>query len=407
MSAQFQTPISQTVPAFVPSTTTPQALIDAARKVAPLLRENSDEHERIRRMTDTVYQAVADAGMFLMSAPRAVGGHEVDLPTHVRIIEILAEADVSTGWTVNQGATYGWYASRMQPEAARHIWAETPRATVANSPIPNGRAIPVPGGFRVTAKQGFSTGSTFAPWIALHATVYENNEPRKRNGLVETRYFLTPRANVTVHDTWQTRGMRGTGTNTIEVKDVFVPEEMSLFSTHNVSAQVCGGVRYKIPLTLNFACGDGIAALALARRCMQAFLELAGAKAPRHMPGLLRDQAITQFAVGEAEAMLRSARAFALESVDELWDDVVKNGVSSMEKRAHARLASIHGIRTAAQVVGKLYPLCGGDSLFEGGVIQRCFQDINVITQHVQGRLLNFELVGKYKLGVLTDDPRI
>ena len=105
--------------------------------------------------------------------------------------------------------------------------------------------------------------------------------------------------------------------------------------------------------------------------------------------------------------MLRSARAFALESVDELWDDVVKNGVSSMEKRAHARLASIHGIRTAAQVVGKLYPLCGGDSLFEGGVIQRCFQDINVITQHVQGRLLNFELVGKYKLGVLTDDPRI
>jgi hypothetical protein len=78
-----------------------------------------------------------------------------------------------------------------------------------------------------------------------------------------------------------------------------------------------------------------------------------------------------------------------------------------MEKRVHARLSSIHGIRSATQVVERLYPLCGGDAIFEGGIIQRCFQDIHVITQHVQGRLLNIELVGKFKLGVLTDDPRI
>ena len=201
--------------------------------------------------------------------------------------------------------------------------------------------------------------------------------------------------------------MRGTGTQTIEVKDNFVPEERTVFNAPHYGEQHCGGVRYKIPLTLNFACGDGMAALALARRFMHAFLELCGSKAPRHMTGLLRDQAITQFAVGETEGMLRSARSFTLEAVEELWDDVVKNGAPSQEKRAHARLASIHGIRTAAGIIERLYPLCGGDSIFEGGVIQRCFQDIHVISQHVQGRMLNFELVGKFKLGNLGEDPRI
>lgn len=387
----------------------PQSLLEAARKLAPMVREYADESERTRQMPHPLYEAIADTGIFRMSAPRDVGGYEVDLPTHVRIIEILAEADVSTAWAVNQGSTYGWYGSRMNPAGARAIWTDTPRATVANSPAPTGKAVVVPGGYRVTAKQGFSTGSTYAPWIAAHATVYENGEVRKRNGIPETRYCLTPRAQVKIHDTWKTRGMRGTGTQTIEVQEVFVPEERTVLSAANLPSapQVCGGVRYKIPLTLNFAMGDTMAAIALARHCMTAFCELAGAKAPRHMQGLLRDQAISQFAVGETEGMLRAARSFMIEAVEELWDDVVKNGVTSMDKRVHARLASIHGIRAATQVIERLYPLCGGDSIFEGGLIQRCFQDIHVITQHVQGRLLNFELVGKYKLGVLTDDPRI
>lgn len=392
-----------------PQQLTPQSLIEAAQKLAPMIRDHADEAERQREMPRVVYEAIADAGLFLMSAPREVGGHETDLPTHVRVIEILAEADVSTAWAVNQGANYAWYASRMDPQGAHAIWRDTARAVVANSPVPTGKAVVVPGGFRVTAKQGFSTGSTYAPWLACHATVHENGDVRKINGLPETRYCLAPRADIRFHDTWQTRGMRGTGTHTIEAEDVFVPEERTVLSTHNLAHQprYCNGPRYSVPLTLNYAMGDTMAALALARRCMTAFCELAGAKAPRHMPGMLRDQAISQFAVGEAEGILRSARAFMIEAVEDLWDDTVKQGATSTEKRVHARLASIHGIRAAAQVVDKLYPLCGGDSIFEGGLIQRCFQDIHVISQHVQGRLLNIELVGKYKLGVITDDPRI
>ena len=406
-SAQPHAAISSASSAPSPtSSPTPASLLEAARKLVPLVRASVDEGEKIREMPRPLFEAIADAGLFLMSAPRDVGGYEIDLPTHVQIIEILAEADVSAAWAVNQGSTYAWYSSRMKAENARKIWGDTPRAVVANSPAPTGKAVVVPGGYRVTAKQGFSTGSRHAPWIAAHAQVIENGEVRKFNGLPETRYCLTPRTEVRLHDTWHTRGMRGTGTHTIEVDDVFVPDERTVMSSNTKAPQLCGGLRYKIPLTLNFASGDGMAALALARGCMTTFCELAGSKAPRHMPGMLRDQAISQFAVGETEAALRAGRAFLMEAVTELWEDTVKNGAPSMEKRAHARLASIHAIRTAAQVVERLYPLCGGDAIFEGGAMQRYFQDIHVITQHVQGRLLNFELVGKFKLGILTEDPR-
>ena len=295
----------------------------------------------------------------------------------------------------------------MKPEAARVIWAETPRVLVANSPVPTGKAVVVPGGFRVTAKQGFSTGCRHASWIAAHTTVAENGEVRKFNGVPESRYCLVPKADVRLHDTWKVHGMRGTGTHTFEIQDVFVPEDRTVVSISHMAPQLCGGDRYKIPLSLSFACGDGMVALAVARRCMAAFCELAGAKAPRYMQGLLRDQAISQFTVGETEATLRAARALTMEAVEELWDDVVRNDAASMEKRAHARLASVHAIRTAAQVIERLYSLSGGDAIFEGGTIQRCFQDVHVLSQHVQGRLLNYELVGKYKLGVLTDDPRM
>src|SRR5262245_18233018 len=113
--------------------------------------------------------------------------------------------------------------------------------------------------------------------------------------------------------------MRGTGTHTFEVKDVFVPEERTVFT---LGAPLDSpGPRYKIPLTLGFAAGDGMVALGLARSCMSAFFEVAGTKAPRNLQGILRDQPISQFAVGQAEAALRSGRSFLMSAVREIWNE--------------------------------------------------------------------------------------
>ena len=388
--------------------TTPAAatLLEAARQLAPLIRDSADAIEKARELPRPLFEAMADAGLFLMAVPREVGGSEIDFPDYVQVIEEIGKADASTGWALNQGATFGTFAARMQVEAARAVWIDTPRSVVANTPAPSAQAVVVPGGFRVTGRQGFSTGCRHASWLAPHAQVIENGAVRQTDGRPEARYLLVPKAEAEIFDTWHTRGMRGTGTHTFEVKDVFVPEERSVRTGAGVP-QVSGGPRYKIPLTLAFAAGDGAVALGLARSCLDAFIELAGAKSPRYMQGLLRDQPISQFAVGQAEAALRSGRAYLMETVWEIWNEANQTGAVSLERRLGLRLAGTHAIRLAAQIVESIYNSCGATAAFEGNLIQRHFQDIHVITQHVQGRLVTYEMAGKYRMGLPIDETRL
>jgi alkylation response protein AidB-like acyl-CoA dehydrogenase len=241
--------------------------------------------------------------------------------------------------------------------------------------------------------------------VAAHALIIENGEGRQRDGKPEARYLLLPIAEAELLDTWNTRGMRGTGTHHFEVKDVFVPEERTVFPRGG--PQVSGGVRYKIPPTLGYAGGDGAVALGLARSCLEAFYELAGAKTPRYVQGLLREQPLVQFTVGQAEAALRSGRAFLMEAVDDLWNELTSTEAVSMERRAALRLATTHAIRLAAQIVESVYSASGATAAFEGNLIQRHFQDIHVITQHLQGRFSHYETVGQHWLGLPIDDSRL
>jgi alkylation response protein AidB-like acyl-CoA dehydrogenase len=250
--------------------------------------------------------------------PRSLGGAELDLPTYIQVVEELGKADASTGWCVNQGAIFATYSARMPPDAARAIWIDPPRAVVANTPVASAQAIPVPGGYRVTGRQGFSTGCRHASWMAAHAQIIEGGQPRLEDGQLETRYMFVPVAEARLLDTWQVRGMRGTGTHHFAVEDVFVPEARTVRSV--TAPLVETGPLYQIPRTLLFASGDAAVALGLARTCLATFYDLAGAKVPRAMPGLLRELPMVQADVGRAEADLRAGRAFLTEAVGEVWE---------------------------------------------------------------------------------------
>lgn len=392
---------------FQAVTDAPLSPLEAARKLAPLVRASADETDAARELPKPLFHALADAGMYLMAVPRAVGGLEIDFPTYVQVIEELGKADASTAWTVSQGANYATYSARMAREVARAIWIDTPRSVVSNTPGATAQAVVVPGGYRVTGRQGFSTGCRHASWIAAHAQVIENGEVRLRDGKPEARYCLVPVGDVELLDTWHTRGMRGTGTHAFAVNDVFVPAERTVLTFG--APLVSEGPRYKIPLTLGFAAGDAMVALGLARSCINAFFDVAGSKTPRNVQGLLRDQPITQFAVGQAEAALRSGRAFLMEAVCDIWNEATSTEAPtlSLERRAVLRLAGTHAIRLAAQIVESLYTACGATTVFDGHLIQRHFQDMHVITQHAQARLLNYELVGQHWLGLPIDAARL
>ncbi|HSE93802.1 MAG TPA: acyl-CoA dehydrogenase family protein [Methylomirabilota bacterium] len=379
--------------------------LDAARKLASQIRSCADETDAERELPRALFEAIADAGLFQMALPRALGCPELDLPTYVQVIEEIGKADASTGWVVNQCAIFATYAARMPRDVARAIWIDTPRSVVSNTPAPTAQAIVVPGGYRVTGRQGFSTGCRHASWVAAHAQVIENGRIRMDGPEPEARYLFVPRAEAELLDTWKVRGMRGTGTHHFAVHDVFVPAERTVLSATAPLLET--GPLYRIPRTLVFASGDASVALGTARTCLAAFYELAGAKTPRAMQALLRDQSMIQVEVGHAEARLRSGRAFLAETVREIWHEATTTGALTLDQRANLRLATTHAIRLAVQVVDAVYHAAGATAAYEGHPIQRHFQDIHVISQHLQSRLSHYELVGRYWLGLKVDETRL
>jgi alkylation response protein AidB-like acyl-CoA dehydrogenase len=375
----------------------------AARKLVPLIQSCADEIEAERELPRALFEALADAGMFHLAVPRSLGGAELDLPTYVGLIEEIGKADASTAWIVNQGAIFATYASRMPSDVARTIWIDTPRSVVANTPAPTAQAIVVPGGYRVTGRQGFSTGCRHAAWLAAHAQVVENGQPRLESGQPETRYLFVPAAEAELLDTWRVRGMRGTGTHHFAVTDVFVPEERTVLSATAPLRET--GALYRIPRTLLFASGDAAVALGVARTCLTTFLELAMVKAPRAQ-ALLRDQPMVQADVGHAEALVRSGRALLMETVRDVWADATM-GPLTLDQRAAMRLATTHAIRLAVQAVDTVYNAAGATAVYEDNPLQRHFQDIHVISQHLQARLSHYELVGRHVLGLKIDEARL
>ena len=382
------------------------ALLDTAREMAPRIRACADEIDANRELPRPLFEALADAGLFHMALPRALGCPELDLPAYIRVIEELGKADASTGWVINQGGIFATFAARMPREVARSIWIDTPRSVVSNTPAPTARAVVVPGGYRVTGDQGFSTGCKHASWVAPHALIVEDGQPRQLdNGQPETRYLFVPVDKVELLDTWNVRGLRGTGTHHFAVRDVFVPKELSVLAA--TAPVLENGPLYQIPRTLMFASGDAAVALGMARACLSVFIELAATKTPRATAGLLRDQPMVQADVGHADANLRAGHGLLTETVRTVWDEVSSTGTVSMDQRAALRIATTHAIRLAVQVIDIIYNAAGTTAIYGAHFIQRAFQDVHVISQHTQARRGLYELIGRHWLGLSVDTSKL
>jgi alkylation response protein AidB-like acyl-CoA dehydrogenase len=369
-----------------------------------MIRSYADQIEADRELPRALFEALAAAGFFKLLIPRAAGGIEIDLPTYLQVLEELGKADASTGWVVNQCAVFATYSARMPSDIARLIWTDMPHSIVANTPAPTALAVVVPGGYRVTGRQGFSSGCRHAAWLAARALIQENGQPRLTDGQPEERYLFVPAAEAELLDTWHVRGMRGTGTHDFAVKDVFVPAERTVLQAGAPLLE--NGPLYLFPRRLLFASGDAAVALGTARACLDRFFELAGVKTPRTMQTTLRDQPVIQATVGRSEAQLRSARAYLTEALRDIWTEATSTSAITLDRRAALRLATTHAIRLAVEIVDSVYNASGVTAIFEGNPIQRYFQDIHVISQHSQGRLAHYEWIGKYALGLKVDQAR-
>jgi alkylation response protein AidB-like acyl-CoA dehydrogenase len=387
------------------TTRVPAAPIDVARALAPRIRARAAEIEATRQLPPDLVLEIAGARLFRVALPESEGGLGADILTTLEVIEEIARADGSTGWCLAMGINTLRQSAQFAPHVRREIFFSDSIGVSAGSANPRGRAVAVPGGYRVTGHWFFASGCMHSSAVHGACKVFDGDVPRRRpNGDQEVRIaYFYPKSLAKIVDTWNVSGLRGTGSHDIEVEDLFVPDERT-FSALDLRARVTGPMNRMHGFDLA-GCGFCCVGLGVARAAIDAFVELAQVKVPRSSAELLRDRAHVQARVGEAEAVLRSGRALLFDVVRDMWQTVLAKQPITEKQRADVRLAMTHAAQSAAQATHIVCSTAGTTSIFTSSPLERYARDAEVVTRHNQLQFVNYEAVGRTVLGLESNSP--
>jgi len=379
--------------------------LDVARGLAPSIRKRAAEIEAARKLPADLVMDIANARLFRVALPEAEGGLGADIVTTLQVIEEVARADGSTGWCLAMGINTLRQSAQFAPDVRRQIFFSDPVGTSAGSANPRGRAVAVPGGYRVTGHWFFASGCMHSSALHGACKVFDGDAPRLRpNGDHEVRIaYFYPKSIARIIDTWDVSGLRGTGSHDIEVADLFVPEERT-FSALDLRARVTGPMNRMHGFDLA-GCGFCCVGLGVARAAIDEFVELAQVKVPRSSSELLRDRAIVQAKIGEAEAVLRSGRALLFDVVEDMWETVLAARPITERQRADLRLAMTHAAQSAGTATHMVCAAAGTTSIFTKSPLERYARDAEVVTRHNQLQFVNYEAVGRTVLGLESNSP--
>jgi len=372
-----------------------------ARAIAPLIAAAAPRIEAERALPVDVLDALHGAGLFRCLLPRAFNGEEVHPADHVEMIEAIASADASTGWCLGQASGCSMAAAYLKPAVSREIWGNDARAVLAWGMGPGSVATVVDGGYRASGQWRFASGSRHATWLGGHCNVKERDGSLRlgADGRPIERTMLFRREIAAITDDWQVVGLRGTGSDTYAVADLFVPDDYSTCRDTDAERRERGTL-YQFSTTNMYASGFAGVALGIARAALEHFVALVAVKTPTATTRALRDSPVVHREIALAEARLRAARTLLLQTLRETWDAVAARGRMTLDERMSIRLATTYAIHQAKEVVQITWQEAGATAIFDGNPFERRFRDMNTVTQQVQGRSTHFEAVGQHLLGL-------
>jgi len=379
-----------------------------ARAVARRIEAAAPRIEADRALPPDLLEALHSARLFRTRLPRQIGGDETTPETYARMMEIIARADASTAWCIGQASGCSMAAAYVAPEVARAIWGARDAALAWGSVGPDQVAQVVEGGYRVTGSWTFASGGRHATWFGGHCRVREGDGSMRmtpENTPYERTLFF-PREAITTAPNWRVMGLRGTGSDTYAVEDLFVPEAFSTRRDRDDERHALGhGALYRFTTTHLYAAGFASVALGAARGMLDAFIELASVKTPLSTTRMLRDSPVLQNGLAWAEGQWRAARAQLHLALREAQDHVATGAALTTEHKVSIRLATTFAIHQSKQVADFAWTEAGATAIFEDQPFERRFRDIHAVTQQVQGRRTHFETVGQHLMG-LNPNPR-
>jgi alkylation response protein AidB-like acyl-CoA dehydrogenase len=254
-----------------------------------------------------------------------------------------------------------------------------PDGIVAWGPIGPAECSAVPGGFRLTGAWNFASGSHHASWLGAHVVVdgADGAPLRRSDGGDILRTLLFPKGHVV--------GLRGTGSDRYEVNRLFVPERYTVVRDPEIAPREPGRL-YRFSSSNLYASGVAGVALGIARGMIADFSALATEKVPRGGRHRLCENQVIQSQLAQAEARVRSARAFLLATLADIWQAIGETGGISFEQNTMIRLAATWAIDQGREVVNTLYHGAGATAIFDNRPFERRFRDMHTASQQAQGR---------------------
>lgn len=369
------------------------AMVAKARALLPRLRERAARTEELRHLPPETEKDLHDAGLFRMLQPRRIGGAELDYVALIDCADLLGQADASVAWNLANLASHHWMLGMFQPTAQDLVWGRDPDALIASSFIfPAGRATRVEGGYRLHGSWPFSSGVASCAWNMLASVVYSDDEA---DG-IEYRIFLLPKADYKVLDTWNVAGLRGTGSCDVEVRDAFVPDDMTvavgdLDGGPTPGSKLNPNPLYALPVFSLFPYVLSGVALGNAQACLDDYAEVVRHRISTYNHARLSDFQSTQIKIAEASAKIDAARLIMRSACLNAMEDARRGHIPDMATKTRYRRDGAFSVNFCTDAVSMLFAASGARGLFTTGALQRQFRDAHAINSHLA---FNFDAAG-------------
>lgn len=379
-------------------------LLEYVADIQPVIETHAQRTEQDRQLADPIYDAFLEHKLFTMLLPKALGGMELHPVSAYKVWEAVARIDSAAAWNLAQASAGIFMSARLSAEGLDRIYGKLAQPIFSGAGFPPGTATRVEGGFTVSARLPFVSGCHRADWFFFPILTMVGDQPESdpNTGAPVVRLVFLPSADVEIIDTWNTFGMRGTGSADIEINNVFVPEIMTV-SSIEVQPAFAGPLYKMAPWPV--IQGEAVASLGVATAAIDFLQDLAKRKTPAMSGVMLRDRELVQMNLGRAQALVEAARAYLYQSATSAFESVQGDMLLSMDAKISMQFSACNVAEGCAKAVDLVYEAAGSSGIRVEEKLERLFRDVHVMTQHATKSTSRYITAGRVMLGLAADNP--
>lgn len=366
-------------------------------RISPQIKARAHTTEKAGRVPEENIAALRQIGYFDIVKPVLFGGYEHDFDVLVELNIELAKCCASTAWVGGLLAAHQWLIAGFPGQAQRDVWGGNPDALACGSYAPAAKANQVEGGYRLTGRWSFASGSDNAQWSLCAALLPANAE----GGPMTPAFLLVPASDYVIDDTWNVVGLSGTGSKTLVLSDVFVPAHRLLSFADTTSGKTPGAAIYaenptfSIPMLSNIPSCLASAAVGAAAGALEDYLAVTSRRVTRGAVAgnnnRMADFPTIQLRVAEAAASVDAAREVLLRDLRDRATTVREQLPISIEDRIVSRRGQAFSVALAIRATEALNASTGGLGLDLANPVQRAWRDANAVGRHIS---MNWDAVG-------------